>query len=87
LVNMPTYTAECANCGIEKEYVQPISSRHITPKCGKCGRKMKKVIDAPRLEPNRFPYVHHMLAEQPILITDKKQEAREYATRGVENGN
>lgn len=83
---MPNYTYICRSCKTTEERCVPIAKRYDQD-CAKCGKPLFKTIEAAYTGPSRFPYVHNLLAPEPVLMTSPRQEAEEFRKRGVINGN
>ncbi len=84
---MPTYDYKCTKC--EKMFEKTVSIMHrdrpASCACGGVGKRC--FMPSFQLPPNRFPYVHHLLDKEPILMTSRRQEAAEFKKRGAINGN
>lgn len=69
---MPIYESQCTHCGKHFEYVQPISSLHVTPFC--CGLATQKhVFTAPRASFDIAPWDSYVSPASGKLITSKDQ--------------
>lgn len=83
---MPNYDYKCLPCKLELERCVPIMERD-QQRCPNCKKKLSRLFRGARTFPQRFPYIHHTLDAQPVLMTSRQQEAHEFSKRGLINGN
>lgn len=77
---MPIYTYQCA-FGHTQEVTRTIEERNNPVYCKTCKRIMIRKFEIPQLSSRQFPYVHHLLDDEPVVIKNRRQEKDEHEKR------
>ena len=83
---MPVYKYECRNCKKCLTQYRKIVNRNDKTKCPHCNSVMQRVFEQTAAIHVFEPYVNDYIDVDPILITSRRQEEREFEKRGLTHG-
>lgn len=77
---MPIYDYECPNCGTQRDIWAAIDENEKL--CG-CLNWMKRLISAPRINPDLEPYWDENLGKDPVYVKSHQHRKQLMGERGL----